>query len=114
MVKKDFPEAVDKSNNKEGWHQIVTQRLLSSYGNKEYYFGISQSTVYGSYHITLLRHDVKEESPKVTFSQLTIPAARTLLLRLPEALLSADKLQESCFITERKTIPLDNKTTDMV
>ena len=32
----------------------VTQRLITSYGNKEYYLGIKQINVYGCYYICLI------------------------------------------------------------
>ena len=92
----------------------VTKRLFSSNGNKEYYLGISQSTVYESYHIFLIRRDLKVQPPMVTFFQLTLPAARALLSRLPVALVAADNLHKSCFATEFTTIPLESTTTDMV
>ena len=114
MVKQKFPEALDKTSKMERWHKIVTQRLLSSYGNKEYYLGISQSTVYGCYHIYLIRHDLNVKPPMVTFFQLTMPAARALLSRLPAALVAANNLQETCIATKLKTIPLESTTTDMV
>ena len=32
----------------------VTKRLITSHGNKKYYLGLNQSTVYGSYYICLI------------------------------------------------------------
>ena len=57
MLLHDFPDAIDtlKSKQNGGWYKEITKRLLTSYGNKEYYIGISQSTVYGSHHICLIR-----------------------------------------------------------
>ena len=58
LVKQVFPNALDKTSKNKRWHKIVTQRLLSLYENKEYYLCISQSTVYKSYHIRHIRHDL--------------------------------------------------------
>ena len=116
MVQQSFPNLAqeDSNNKKEGWHKKITQRLLTSYGNKQYYIGSSQSTVYGIYQICLLRQNLSVHPVMVTFFQLTIPAARALLGPLPDTLIAADSHQESCWAKEPKTIPLERTTTDMV
>ena len=47
MLFHNFPDAIDilKSRKNGGWYKEITKRLLTSNGNKEYYIGISQSTV---------------------------------------------------------------------
>ena len=52
-LKKDCP-----SDKIDGLFSNVTKRLIISYGNKEYYLGIKQSTVYGSYYICLIRRNL--------------------------------------------------------
>ena len=83
----------------------VTKRLIASYRNKEYYVGIKQSIVYGSYYICLIRRNLSNQPDLDTNCYLTMPAARALLARLPAALLAADTHQESCSAKNPKTIP---------
>ena len=92
----------------------VTKMLITSYGNKEYYLGIKQSTAYGSYYICLIRRNLSNQPELDTSFFLTMAAARALVARLPAALLAADSHQESCLAKEPKAIPLERTTTDMV
>ena len=116
MLLHDFPDAIDtlKSRKNGGWYKEITKRLLTSYGNKEYYIGISQSTVYGSHHICLIRRKLNVQPVMDTIFELTLPGARALLSRLPTALLAADSHQELCWAKETTKIPLECTTTDMV
>ena len=106
---KDCPS--DKIN---GLFSNLTKRLITSYGNTEYYLGIKQSTVYVSYYICLIRRNLSNQPELDTSFFLTMAAARALVARLPAALLAADYHQESCLSKEPKTIPLERTTTDMV
>ena len=40
ILRLEFPNE-SSINTKEGWYKVVTQKLLTSYGNKEYCIGIS-------------------------------------------------------------------------
>ena len=77
----------------DGLFSNVTQRLITSYGNKEYYLGIKQSNVYGSYYICLIRRNLSDQRELNTSLGLTLPAARALLNRLSAALHAADSYQ---------------------
>ena len=116
MLLHDFPDAIDtlKSRKNRGWYKKIRKRLLTSIGNKEYYIGISQSTVYGSHHICLIRRKLNVQTVMDTIFELTLPCARALLSRLPAALLAADSHQKLFWAKEFKTIPLECTTTDMV
>ena len=96
----------------DGLFSDVTKRLITSYGNKEYYLGIKQSTVYGSYYICLIRRNLSDHRKLDTSFGLTIPATRALLNRLPASLHAADSHQELCWTKQPKTIPLQRTTTD--
>ena len=78
------------SNKIDGFFSNVTKRLIISYGNKEYYLGIKQSTVYGSYYICLTRRNLRNQPELDTSFFLTMAAARALVAHLPAALLAAD------------------------
>ena len=97
----------------DGLFSNVTQRLITSYGNKEYYLVIKQNNVYGSYYICLIRPNLSDQRELDTSFGLTIPAARELLNRLPAALHAADSHQELCWTKQPKTIPLERTTTDV-
>ena len=116
MLLHDFPDAIDtlKSKKNGGWYKEITKRLLTSYGNKEYYIGISQSTIYGSHHICLIRRKLNVQPVMITIFELTLPGARALLSRLPAALMAADFHQKLCWAKEPRTIPLECTTTNMV
>ena len=98
----------------DGLFSNVAQRLITSYGNKEYYLGLKQSNVYGSYYICLIRRNLSDQREMNTSFGLTIPAACALLNRLPAALHAADSHQELCLTKQPKTIPLQRTTTDVV
>ena len=116
MLFHNFPDAIDtlKSRQNGGWYKQITKRLLTSNGNKEYYIGISQSAVYGSHHICLIRRKLNVEPVMDNIFELTLPNARALLSRFPAALLFADSHRELCWAKEPRTIPLECTTTDMV
>ena len=94
------------SDKIDGLLSNVTKRLITSYGNKEYYIGIKQSNVYRSYYICLIRRNLSDQRELDTSFGLTIPAARALLNRLPAALHATDSHQELCWTKQPKTIPL--------
>ena len=113
----NFAKTLTKGNSgstSTGWYTEVTKRLLASNEKKEYYIGIKQSNIFGSYYICLTRRNLAVHPYKNTDFLLTLPAARSLLGRLPQALLAADKHQESRFTKEPATIPLENAKTDVV
>ena len=62
----------------------ITERLLVAYENREYYIGIKQSNLYGSYQIYLSRHMLTADQYKISEFCLTIPAARALMGYLPQ------------------------------
>ena len=101
------------SDKIDGLLSNVTQRLITSYGNKEYYLGIKQSNVYGSYYICLIRRNLSDQRQLDTSFGLIIHAARALLNRLPPALHAADSQQELCWTKQPRTIQLE-RTTDVV
>ena len=98
----------------DGLFSNVTQRLIKSYGNKEYYLGLKQSTVYKSYYICLIRRNLSDQRELDTSFCLTIPASSALLNRLPATLHKADSHHELCWTKQPKTIPLKRTITDVV
>ena len=87
---KTLPKAITTKSS-DCWFSEVTKRLLASNDKKEYYIGIKQSNLYGSYYICLTRRNLSIHSFKDTNFMLTLPAARVLLDRLPFALIAADQ-----------------------
>ena len=49
------------SDKIDGLFSNVTKRLITSYGNKEYYLGIKQSKVYRSYYICLIWRNLSDQ-----------------------------------------------------
>ena len=105
---------VNRDNCTGGWYTEVTKRLLASNDKKEYYIGVKQSNVYGSYYICLTRRNLSVHPFKDTDFYLTLPGAQALLNRLPHALLAADTHQEMRFLKEPVTIPLESAKTEVV
>ena len=97
---------------------MITEQLLVAYENREYYIGIKQSNLYGSYQIYLSRHMLTaDRSYKISEFCLTIPAARELMGYLSQIFITSNSQVfnlESQIPTEPKTIPLESATTDMV
>ena len=97
-----------------GLFNNVTQRLITSYGNKKYYHGIIQRNFHVSYYICLIRRNLSDQREQNTSFRLTIRAVRALLNRFSAALHAADSHQELCWIQQPKTISLKRTTTDVV
>ena len=102
------------TDNINGLFINVTQRLITSYKNKEYYLEIKKSTVYKCYYICLIRRNLSDQRKLDTSFGLTIPAERALLTRLSAALHAADSHQELCSTKQPKTLPLQRTTTNVV
>ena len=70
----------------EGHFTTICERLLTSNEKKEYYLGVKQSNLYGSYQVYLSRHNHYVQPTKVSDFSLTVPAARAILSYLPHIL----------------------------
>ena len=74
----------ERSNNTtEGMYSEAPKRLTALNNNKEYYLANKQSNVFGSYYICLLCRNLNVILIVETDFQLTVPASRKLLSRLP-------------------------------
>lgn len=98
----------------DGHFTTICERLLSSTENREYYLGIKQSNLYGSYQIYVSRHNLYVQPKKVTDFSFTVSGARALVGHLPHLLIAAESHQESRIATEPKTIPLERAMTESV
>jgi hypothetical protein len=99
------------------YFSMITEQLLVAYENREYYIGIKQSNLYGSYQIYLSRHMLTADQDKISEFCLTIPAARALMGYLSQIFITSNSQVfnlESQIPTEPKNIPLESATTDMV
>ena len=98
----------------EGHFTTICERLLQSNENREYYLGVKQSNLFGSYQVYLSRHNLYVHPKKVTDFSLTIAAARALVGHLPYLLIAADECQKTRIATEPTTIPIERAATDTV